>query len=179
MPVNCAVAWGAWSACSAECGPGVETQTGTVTQKPSATGAQCPESLSRTRPCQLRLCLGTVFLQAGAAPGRADVVNPGEKVVLGVSFSGSASGRRLQDEGGNATTKLTFRWSGGGGNVHLTNPVPGRFLVFKPGTLAPGKTYVFACTISDGVDQTTSKVRAVCIMHSRPDGLVGGRIAAV
>lgn len=160
MPVNCAVAWGEWSACSAECGPGVETQMGTVTQKPSATGAQCPEILSRTRPCQLQSCLGTAYLQAGAALGRTDMVNPGEKVVLGVSLpASSASARRLQEEGGNATTrKLTYRWSGGGGNVQLTYPVPGRFLAFKPGTFAPGQTYVFACTVSDGVDQTISKV---------------------
>lgn len=168
VPLNCAVTWPSdWSACSAECGLGVQTQTGVVTQKPSATGAPCPESLVRIRSCQLRNCLGTAILRSGAALGCSDIVNAQEKVVLGVALPASATaaaGRGLLEE----QSDLTFVWSGGDGHLDLGDaeavaswlltPVTARQLAFKPRALQPGHTYNFACTVSNGVEQTTSKV---------------------
>jgi hypothetical protein len=172
VPANCVVAWSSdWSSCSAECGPGVQTQAGVVTQKPSINGAPCPESLMRTRPCSLRSCLGTAFLQAGGARGHSDVVNAQEKVVLGVDLpAAAASGRLLQP------SDWTFKWSGGGGELDLAadaeaaasrllTSTTDRYLAFKPRALQPGQAYEFACTVSNGVDQTTSKV-CVCMLDT-------------
>jgi hypothetical protein len=102
------------------------------------------------------------------------MVNPQEKVVLGVSLPAVPS-RRLQASDGNEQEegeeepKLTFAWSGGGGQLDLAGDaeaaaswlltsVTGRYLAFKPRALQPGQTYEFACTVSNGADETISKV---------------------
>jgi len=55
-PVNCAVSsWSAWSACSATCNGGSQTQTRTVVVQPKNGGAACP-SLSQTQSCNTQPC---------------------------------------------------------------------------------------------------------------------------
>ncbi len=55
-PVNCMVSgWSAWSACSAKCGGGVQTQTRTVTRAAAYGGSGCPV-LQQSKSCNTQPC---------------------------------------------------------------------------------------------------------------------------
>ncbi|HVC21314.1 MAG TPA: thrombospondin type-1 domain-containing protein [Vicinamibacterales bacterium] len=65
VPVDCVVsAFGPWSACSAACGGGTQTQTRTVIVAPSGGGTPCPV-LYETQSCNTQPCV-TYSWSAGA-----------------------------------------------------------------------------------------------------------------
>ena len=55
-PVDCVVSsWGAWSACSASCGGGTQSQTRTIVTPAANGGAACP-ALSQSQACNTQAC---------------------------------------------------------------------------------------------------------------------------
>lgn len=54
-PIDCAVTWGDWGACSASCGDGTQTRTHTITTQQGCGGASCPTSPD-TRVCNIQNC---------------------------------------------------------------------------------------------------------------------------
>ncbi len=54
-PTNCVVSDYSWSSCSADCGPGTQTGTRTITTAPQNGGTPCPV-LSETRDCLTKPC---------------------------------------------------------------------------------------------------------------------------
>lgn len=152
---KCEVAWGDWTPCSAVCGPGEQSQSGT-----SKGGAEdCPESSIRSQACELRPCVSSIFIVSGAAGDKKDTVNPNSKVVLGFDVTSLSSYDGLQ-----------FAWSGGGSGLDLglvsekgdlpswlASPATNKALVFNPGALAAGSNYTFAATVRNtfGMSSTT------------------------
>ncbi len=55
-PVDCQVSWSDWDSCSASCGGGIQTKTGTITQQPQNGGASCPTDLTQTQACNTSPC---------------------------------------------------------------------------------------------------------------------------
>lgn len=148
-------AWGDWTPCSAACGPGEQSQSGT-----SKGGVKdCPETSTRFQACELRPCVSSIFIVSGAAGDKKDTVNPNSKVVLGSDVTSLSS-----------YDGLHFAWSGGGNGLDLdlvnesgdlpswlASPATNKVLVFNPGALAAGSIYTFAATVSNtfGMSSTT------------------------
>ncbi len=55
-PVDCQVSWSEWTNCSAPCGGGTQSRTGTITKQPQYGGASCPTNLIQTRVCNTSSC---------------------------------------------------------------------------------------------------------------------------
>ena len=55
-PIDCALQWGNWSACSASCGVGVQTRAQRIAQEAQFGGAACPAPMLATQPCFQQLC---------------------------------------------------------------------------------------------------------------------------
>jgi len=72
-PTNCVVSDYSWSSCSADCGPGTQTGTRTITTAPQNGGTPCPV-LSETRSCNNGACT-SVRISTDSFGGGAPVVD--------------------------------------------------------------------------------------------------------
>eukprot|EP01052_Picozoa_sp_SAG31_P015833 SAG31_NODE_1028_length_10273_cov_22.700413_4_plen_1559_part_00 len=65
-PVDCSGSWSSWSACSAQCGGGIQARNYTIHVQPSNDGAECPSETQQHRICNSDECVETSIDCAGA-----------------------------------------------------------------------------------------------------------------
>ena len=75
-PVDCGVAFGAWTPCSKSCGTGVRSRQGTVAHAPAHGGKACdPAGLLQVDTCTLRTCgCSNVYCKVETHPSRGPFV---------------------------------------------------------------------------------------------------------
>jgi hypothetical protein len=156
------VSWGDWSASSESCGPGSRTRNGTVVTPASNGGAACP-SLQQVEAFEIRPCV------------RVTLTSPSDPTVLAESSRLALSSIVSSL---NTTTSLIYHWSAvnisssgqavawptnaialASARKRLLTSTDKPALVFGPGALTGGSTYIFTLQVTDAYGTNSDSVR--------------------
>lgn len=73
-PVNCAVGWGGYGACSKNCGGGTKRRTQQITRNPSHGGSACPSLQSQDASCNTHVCACSAHATSYSDNGNGDMI---------------------------------------------------------------------------------------------------------